>query len=230
MRDSLVKLMPWMGGKGQLMWAIQMLLPIHYKTLVDVFGGSGIITLNTAVPKGCLQIYNDLNHDLYNLLFCVKHRPMALTKELSFLPINARDEFDVLRRQLQGEDFTQLYLDEELQLAEQMFPPPEAEEVKRLLQSRAELSDVRRAAAIYKLQRYSYNGNGDSYGVSSCDIQRFFRDIWECSHRLKDVALENKDFESIITTHNDPQTTVYCDPPYEIYFHGGICTFYLRFD
>ena len=175
---------------------------------------SGIITLNTAVPKGCLQIYNDLNHDLYNLLFCVKHRPMALTKELSFLPINARDEFDVLRRQLQGEDFTQLYLDEELQLAEQMFPPPEAEEVKRLLQSRAELSDVRRAAAIYKLQRYSYNGNGDSYGVSSCDIQRFFRDIWECSHRLKDVALENKDFESIITTHNDPQTTVYCDPPY----------------
>ena len=187
---------------------------IHYKTLVDVFGGSGIITLNTAVPKGCLQIYNDLNHDLYNLLFCVKHRPMALTKELSFLPINARDEFDVLRRQLQGEDFTQLYLDEELQLAEQMFPPPEAEEVKRLLQSRAELSDVRRAAAIYKLQRYSYNGNGDSYGVSSCDIQRFFRDIWECSHRLKDVALENKDFESIITTHNDPQTTVYCDPPY----------------
>lgn len=58
MRDSLIKLMPWMGGKGQLMWAIQMLLPIHYKTLVDVFGGSGIITLNTAVPKGCLQIYN----------------------------------------------------------------------------------------------------------------------------------------------------------------------------
>lgn len=172
MRDSLIKLMPWMGGKRQLMWAIQMLLPIHYKTLVDVFGGSGIITLNTAVPKGCLQIYNDLNHDLYNLLFCVKHRPMALTKELSFLPINARDEFDVLRRQLQGEDFTQLYLAEELQLAEQMFPPPEAEEVKRLLQSRAELSDVRRAAAIYKLQRYSYNGNGDSYGVSSCDTTK----------------------------------------------------------
>ena len=74
------------------------------KDAVDV----PIITLNTAVPKGCLQIYNDLNHDLYNLLFCVKHRPMALTKELSFLPINARDEFDVLRRQLQGEDFTQL--------------------------------------------------------------------------------------------------------------------------
>ena len=39
-------------------------------------------------------------------------------------------------------------------------------------------------------------------------------DIWECSHRLKNVVLENKDFESIIAAHNDPQTVVYCDPPY----------------
>ena len=69
-------------------------------------------------------------------------------------------------------------------------------------------------AAFYKLQRYSYNGSGDSYGVGSCDIRRFFRDLWECSHRLKDAVLENKDFESIITARNDPQTVVYCDPPY----------------
>ena len=73
---------------------------------------------------------------------------------------------------------------------------------------------MRRAAAFYKLQRYSYNGSGDSYGVGSCDIRRFFRDLWECSHRLKDAVLENKDFESIITARNDPQTVVYCDPPY----------------
>lgn len=84
------------------MWAIQMLLPTHYKTLVDVFGGSGIITLNTAVPSGCLQIYNDLNHDLYNLLFCAKERPLELVRELGFLPINAHDEFDVLQRQLRA--------------------------------------------------------------------------------------------------------------------------------
>ena len=83
----MTKLMPWVGGKAQLMWAIQMLLPTHYKTLVDVFGGSGIITMNTSVPSGCLQIYNDLNHDLYNLLFCAKERPLELVRELGFLPI-----------------------------------------------------------------------------------------------------------------------------------------------
>lgn len=86
MRKPTTRLVPWVGGKGQLMWAIQMLLPSHYKTLVDVFGGNGIITLNTAVPRGCLQIYNDLNHDLYNLLFCAKERPMELVREWAFSP------------------------------------------------------------------------------------------------------------------------------------------------
>ena len=42
MSRQMTKLMPWVGGKAQLMWAIQMLLPTHYKTLVDVFGGSGM--------------------------------------------------------------------------------------------------------------------------------------------------------------------------------------------
>lgn len=214
MRDSLIKLMPWMGGKGQLMWAIQMLLPIHYQTLVDVFGGSGIITLNTAVPKGCLQIYNDLNHDLYNLFFCVKHRPLELVQELEFIPVNAHDEFDVLLRFLQGEDFTAEYMQKQLELAEVMLPESQAAEVKGLLLKRAALGDVRRAAAFYKLQRYSYNGSGGSYGTASCDIRHFFHEIWECSRRLKDVALENRDFEGIIASRNDPQTVIYCDPPY----------------
>lgn len=210
----MTKLMPWVGGKAQLMWAIQMLLPTHYKTLVDVFGGSGIITMNTSVPSGCLQIYNDLNHDLYNLLFCAKERPLELVRELGFLPINAHDEFDVLQRQLQGEDFTMEYMERQLDLTEVFFEPPQGEVVRQLLLERGSLGNVRRAAAFYKLQRYSYNGSGDSYGVGSCDIRRFFRDLWECSHRLKDAVLENKDFESIITARNDPQTVVYCDPPY----------------
>ena len=214
MRKPTTRLVPWVGGKGQLMWAIQMLLPSHYKTLVDVFGGSGIITLNTAVPRGCLQIYNDLNHDLYNLLFCAKERPMELVRELGFLPINAHDEFDVLQRQLRGEDFTMEYMEQQLDLTEILLQPPQAEIVRQLLLERGSLGNVRRAAAFYKLQRYSYNSSGDNYGGGSCDIRRFFHDIWECSHRLKNVVLENKDFESIIAAHNDLQTVVYCDPPY----------------
>ena len=156
---------PWVGGKGKLLWIINKLMPDRYTRFIDVFGGSGIITMNTSVPSGCLQIYNDLNHDLYNLLFCAKERPLELVRELGFLPINAHDEFDVLQRQLQGEDFTMEYMERQLDLTEVFFEPPQAEVVRQLLLERGSLGNVRRAAAFYKLQRYSYNGSGDSYGV-----------------------------------------------------------------
>ena len=162
MRDSLIKLMPWMGGKGQLMWAIQMLLPIHYKTLVDVFGGSGIITLNTAVPKGCLQIYNDLDHDLYNLLYCTRNKTLALTRELGFLPDNSRDTFDEVCRFLKMEEYGDRDLEEELALAKVLFDKPQAEEISRLLLQRSVPPDVRRAAAYYKMIRYSFNSQGNN--------------------------------------------------------------------
>ena len=69
------------------------------------------------------------------------------------------------------------YMEQQLDLTEILLQPPQAEVVQQLLLERGRLGDVRRAAAFYKLQRYSYNGSGDSYGVGSCDIRRFFRDL-----------------------------------------------------
>lgn len=57
----MTKLMPWVGGKAQLMWAIQMLLPTHYKTLVDVFGGSGIASQWEWMPMHGNAKYTRLN-------------------------------------------------------------------------------------------------------------------------------------------------------------------------
>ena len=182
----MTKLMPWVGGKAQLMWAIQMLLPTHYKTLVDVFGGSGIITMNTSVPSGCLQIYNDLNHDLYNLLFCAKERPLELVRELGFLPINAHDEFDVLQRQLQGEDFTMEYMERQLDLTEVFFEPPQAEVVRQLLED--SLPDA--FGIDYKAPASDYSrltGTGDS-GVA------------ERVHRTIRMAVESGRFLDVRTT------------------------------
>ena len=164
------------------MWAIQMLLPIHYKTLVDVFGGSGIITLNTAVPKGCLQIYNDLNHDLYNLLFCVKHRPMALTKELSFLPINARDEFDVLRRQLQGEDFTQLYLTTYITYEENVLPITGGDFALTFLDGTQSGYDVHYATAAALMFRY--------YGIPARYVEGYLVTKDDAAHMKSGQTLD----------------------------------------
>lgn len=43
-----------------------------------------------------MEVYNDYNSNLTNLFCCVKDRTLALLKELGFLPLNARDDFDVL--------------------------------------------------------------------------------------------------------------------------------------
>ena len=87
-----------MGGKGKLLWLIDRLAPASYARFVDVFGGSGTVTLNRPLRRGCAEIYNDYNSSLANLFCCVKDRPMALLRELGFLPLNARDDFNVLYR------------------------------------------------------------------------------------------------------------------------------------
>ena len=37
---------PWVGGKGKLLWIINKLMPDHYKRFIDVFGGSGTVTIS----------------------------------------------------------------------------------------------------------------------------------------------------------------------------------------
>ena len=87
---------PWVGGKSKLLWLIRKLSPSRYSRFIDVFGGSGTVTLSRPIQPGCMEVYNDFNSDLTNLFCCVKNRTMALLLELGFLPLNTRDDFNVL--------------------------------------------------------------------------------------------------------------------------------------
>ena len=87
---------PWVGGKGKLLWIINKLMPDRYTRFIDVFGGSGTVTMCRPIQRGCMEVYNDFNGNLTNLFCCVKNRPMALLAELGFLPLNTRDDFNVL--------------------------------------------------------------------------------------------------------------------------------------
>ena len=52
--------------------------------------------MNRPIKRGCMEVYNDYNSNLTNLFFCVKERPLALITELGFLPLNSRDDFEVI--------------------------------------------------------------------------------------------------------------------------------------
>ena len=87
---------PWVGGKSKLLWIINKMAPDHYSRFIDVFCGSGTVTMSRPIQPGCMEVYNDFNSNLTNLFCCVKNRPLALLAELGFLPLNTRDDFNVL--------------------------------------------------------------------------------------------------------------------------------------
>ena len=205
---------PWVGGKGKLLWLIHRLAPPHYSKFVDVFGGSGTVTLNHPIRRGCIEIYNDFNGDLTNFFCCVKNQPMALILELGFLPLNARDDFNVLLRFFSKEEFTDDYMEQELELTEKYLSPPDAEAICAFMMERAPRGDVRRAAEFFKLIRYSFSAGAKSYAGRPCDLRRFFHLVWECSRRLADVVIENRDCVDLIRQNDQDDTFFYCDPPY----------------
>ena len=205
---------PWVGGKSKLLWLIRKLSPSRYSRFIDVFGGSGTVTLSRPIQPGCIEVYNDFNSDLTNLFCCVKNRTMALLLELGFLPLNTRDDFNVLYKFFSKEEFTDDYLKEELELTERYLELPDAETIQRMMLERAPRGDVRRAADFFKLIRYSFSGGAKSFAGKSCDIRRFFYLIWECSRRLANVVIENKDCVKLIRQYDRPESFFYCDPPY----------------
>ena len=221
----------WVGGKKALRDLIYLRMPKNYDRYIEVFGGGGWVLFGKP-PDKCMEVYNDFNSNLANLFYCVKERPMALLRELSFLPLNSRDEFTTLRKFLAMEEFKSEHLAEELEIATHFLKEPEAAEIRDILMERAAVGDVKRAAAFYKIIRYSYGSGCTSYGCQPFDIRKTFTIIWEANRRLKDTVIENKDFEALIRQYDRPNaffycesyaesmaradanSVVYCDPPY----------------
>ena len=204
----------WVGGKSKLMWLINLLAPPKFDRSIDVFGGSGTVTLNLECSQNILKVYNDFNGNLVNLMRCARDRPLALIREIGFLTLNARDDFEVFKKFIEKIPFDESDLKRELELTEIMIMPPNAKELARLITKSSEEKDVKRAAIYYKLLRYSFNANGETFGGKKCDVRRFFIDIWRFSEKFADITVENKDFEALIKQYDRPNAFIYCDPPY----------------
>ena len=164
-------------------------------------------------PK-VMEVYNDFNSNLTNLYACVKNHTMEFLRQLGFLPLNGRDEFLVLRRFLEGQEFNRTFLTQELELARHNLPPLEFEELRSLLLERAAPGDVQRAAAFYKVIRYSYGSGCTSFGCQPFDVRKTFHLIWQAADRLANTVIENKDFEALIRQYDRENAFLYCDPPY----------------
>ena len=164
------------------------MFPANFDRYIEVFGGGGWVLFGKPPDDRCMEVYNDYNSNLANLFYCVKNRTGAFLKELGFLPLNSRDEFTVIRKFIEKQEPDTRFLIEELELAEKYLLPPDYEEVKKILLENAEVTDVKRAAAFFKLIRYSYGSGCTSYSCRPFDVRNCFDTIWQASRRLADTV------------------------------------------
>ena len=214
----------WVGSKAAVLPVLYALFPQNYSRYIEPFGGSGAVLLGKAKPDP-FEVYNDYNSNLVNLFRCMRDRPVALIRELGFLTLNSREDFNLLRAFLAQDDFSDPWLKEELALTEQMLPAPEAQELQALMRERSEDYDVQRAASFLKLLRYSYSSTGDSYACQPYDISKLFSLIRQVSERLSNAVIEHQDFETLIRHYDRPESFFYCDPPYFMSEYVYTCGF-----
>lgn len=201
------------GNKTPILNIIYSLFPMKYNRFIEVFGGSGAVLLGK--PKvDSFEVWNDFDKDLVNLFRCMKKRTMAVIRELGFMTLNSRDDFNVLVRFFHNEKFDDEFMNEELELTQIMLDPPKAEELIGIVEGIAKDYDVIRAANFLKLLRYSYSSSGRSYASQPFDIRKLFGLIEQLKDRLANVVIENQDFGTLITHYDRPDSLFYCDPPY----------------
>ena len=202
-----------MGNKTSILSILYALFPLNYERYIEPFGGSGAVLLGKPVPDK-FEVLNDYNRNLVNLYRCMRDRPVEFIRALGFLNLNARDDFNVLKKFFRKEEFDDAYFQTQLELTEVLLPPIEAREIRELYAAAQEDYDLRRAVMFLKLLRYSHSSGGKSFASQPFSIRSLFGLVQAFSKRCENVVIENQDFEVLIRHYDREGSFFYCDPPY----------------
>lgn len=178
----------YFGGKGTMFNKIFEHFPENYSTYVEPFAGSFSMGLKQECP---IEIYNDLEQNVYSLY-------KVLADKSKF------DEFKFMADlHPYSEDFRKDFKDK--------------------LKNDDTISEIERAFYFYYVNRTSHNGVGGfstnmvirrKMSKSTSDYLSSVDRLLELHQRLSKVIILNRDGLSIIGKYNDPNTLIYCDPPY----------------
>jgi DNA adenine methylase len=106
------------------------------------------------------------------------------------------------------------------ELSERLFQNFLSRETFNLVRDASYPNDeISRAEAIYMAIRLSFGGTRRGFLVNRTEkVQSFLRysdeALQKASVRLRDVLIENLDFERLIKTYDSEETCFFCDPPY----------------
>lgn len=86
------------------------------------------------------------------------------------------------------------------------------------------LTDIQRAARYFHIIKVSFGADRKTFGTNKKNLSNSIEYLEEVQERLKNVVIENKDFESLIKVYDRPGALFYLDPPYhgtEKYYAAG---------
>lgn len=76
------------------------------------------------------------------------------------------------------------------------------------------LTDIQRAVRYFILIKESFGSTMSSFRTAPFNLQKGIDSFSEIHDRLKNVIIENLDFERLIRTYDREKTVFYLDPPY----------------
>lgn len=184
-----IKSFQYLGAKfSYLPWLLK-LLPESY-IYVEAFGGSGVVMANRKPSK--IEVYNDLNHDVYNFFKVLRDQPEDIMRVLSLTP----HSFYEYKNALYEES------DSDLEKARKFF--------------------VRTNQSFHAVgAQKDYGGwlaciNQSRTGMSETTRKWLNRidGLPRLVDRFKRVQLECRDYEYIFQKYDQERALFYLDPPY----------------
>lgn len=82
------------------------------------------------------------------------------------------------------------------------------------IENEVPLTDIQRAARYLYLIKCSFGSNRNSFATSIKRIYNIVDELPIYKERLKEVIIENRDFENLIKTYDRSSAVFYIDPPY----------------
>lgn len=174
----------WLGGKSRSVKIILPLIPEH-NTYIEPFAGA--LWILFAKEKSKLEIINDIDNDLMNFWEVIKKAPDQFIESFNYCLIS-RKTFNDYRIKYLAKDYDDC---------------------------------IERAHIFYYILKVCFGArmNGPTFGIlkqskSSLNFDVIRNDIKLAHERLKNVIIENKDYEYILKTYDSEKCFMFIDPPY----------------
>lgn len=179
----------WYGGKTLILTAIlKVIETINHNLFCDVFGGSGAVVLGKKSQKG--DVYNDINSGLYNFMWVLRNQPDALTQVLKLTP----------------------YSKQELQAcANWMTETDPVEKARQFFVATQQSFSAKGAQAGWSSGRVS--NRGLTKQVSGW-LTKVDDKLPAMIAKVRELQVDQLDFEACIDKYDAPTTLFYLDPPY----------------